>query len=198
LDEKDFQKRIQRVSKLTAEIEEIADPALRASSKELVQVLMELHGNALERIMEIVFQAGDPGVRIIDECGRDSLVSSLLVLYGLHPEDFSTRVTRALDRIGSRLRKQGGEVTLLGIQDAMVRLRIDTTGHACGSTAKNLRSTVEEALYEAAPDITQLTIEGLDGQPASGFVALETLMADPLCSPIGAGGASGLRGDGAD
>ena len=70
-DEKDFQRRIQRVSELVRQIEETGDPATQATSRELVQLLMELHGAGLEKMMEIVFQAGDHGAHIIDEFGPD-------------------------------------------------------------------------------------------------------------------------------
>ncbi len=42
--------------------------------------------------------AGDAGMAIIDRLGRDSMVSSVLLLYGLHPEDFESRVVKAVDR----------------------------------------------------------------------------------------------------
>ena len=78
LDEKDFQKRVQKIGGLVHDLETIADPASRAAAKELVQLLMELHGTGLERILEIVFQSGDAGSRIMDDLGQDQLVSSLL------------------------------------------------------------------------------------------------------------------------
>ena len=46
---------------------------------------MELHGAGLERMLEIVRANGDSGQLILDSLGRDDMVSSLLVLYGLHP-----------------------------------------------------------------------------------------------------------------
>ena len=69
-DEKDFQQRVQRIGELVQELEAIADPAVRAAAKELVQLLMDLHGAALERMLEIVFQSSDGGTRVIDELGR--------------------------------------------------------------------------------------------------------------------------------
>jgi Fe-S cluster biogenesis protein NfuA len=160
----------------------MSDPASRATSRELVQLLMELHGTGLEKMIEIVFHAGDRGQHIIDEFARTPLVGSLLILYGLHPEDLPTRVTRAVERIQPTLRKQGSDVELLAIDEGIVRVRIEAGGHACGSTVKNLRSTVEEAIYEAAPDITSLVVEGLEEQPASGFVALDKLIGGHLPS----------------
>ncbi len=195
-DEKDFQRRTQRVSELVRQIEEIGDPATQATSRELVQLLMELHGAGLEKMMEIVFQAGDHGAHIIDEFGRTPLVGSLLILYGLHPDDLRTRVAKALERIQPSLRKQGSDVALLAIDEGVVRLRIETGGHACGSTIKTIRSTVEEAMYEAAPDIQSLVIEGLEEQAASGFVALDKLIGGQLSAA--ADRTSAPRVEGAD
>jgi hypothetical protein len=52
---------------------------------------------------------------------------------------------------------------------------MESSGHACGSTIENVRSMVEEGIYEYAPDVTSLAISGLEGQPSSGFVSLESL-----------------------
>ena len=111
-DEKDFQQQVQRIGERVHELESIADPAVRSSAKELVQLLMEMHGTALERMLEIIFQSSDGGTRVIDELGQDPLVSSLLVLYGLHPEELQTRVERKLAEVRSRLYKMGAEATL--------------------------------------------------------------------------------------
>jgi Fe-S cluster biogenesis protein NfuA len=173
---KEFQQRIQRVSDLVRQFEDATDPALRAAAKELVQLLMELHGTGLERMMEITFKSGDAGVRIIDELGRDPLVGSLLILYGLHPEDLESRVLKTLERIAPQLRKRGSAVEVLGIEAGAVHLRLQIGEHSCGSTAKTVQTIVEQAVYEAAPDVASLTIEGADGKAASGFVALEALL----------------------
>ncbi len=184
---RDFRGDIQRIGGLVQEIEAIADPAVRAANKDLVQSLMDLHSAALEKALEIVAEAGEPGMSIIDRLGRDSLVSSVLILYGLHPEDIETRVMKAVDRVRSQLRKQGCEVELLGVNEGAIRLRVETGSHTCGSTAKTVQATLEEAMYDAAPDLTSLLIEGLEEKPASGFVALDKLMTGIAGSPVALG-----------
>jgi Fe-S cluster biogenesis protein NfuA len=178
---KDFRGDIQRIGELVQEIESTEDPAQRATTKNLVQALMNLHGAAFEKALEIVADSGDQGKTIIDRLGRDSLVSSVLVLYGLHPEDLQTRVVKAVDRIRPTLRKQGCELELVSISDGHIRLRVETGSHTCGSTAKTVQATLEGAMYDAAPDLTSLSIEGLEEKPASSFVALDKLMSN---SPI--------------
>jgi len=181
-DGKDLREEMQRIGGLVQEIEAIADPAVRAATKGLVQSLMDLHGAALEKALDIVAETGEPGLEIIDRLGRDSLVSSVLILYGLHPEDLETRVVKAVERVRPQLRKQGCEVELLGINDGAIRLRVETGSHTCGSTAKTVHAALEGAIYDAAPDLTSLTVEGLEEKQASGFVALDKLMAAPVAS----------------
>jgi len=190
----DFRERVQRIGGLVQEIEAIADPALRASTKELVQSLMDLHGAAFERVMEIVAGAGEPGMELIDHLGRDPKVSSVLVLYGLHPEDLDSRVLKAIERIRPQLRKQGCELELLSLRDGDVRIRVEKGEHTCGSTAKTVQATLEGAIYDAAPDLQSLVVEGLEEKPASGFVALDRLMSGAAIAiaPVAA------EGNGAD
>lgn len=180
---KDIREGIQRIGALVQEIDSIADPAIRAATKDLVQSLMDLHGTALEKMLDIVSEAGETGMAIIDRLGRDPLASNLLVLYGLHPEDMEARVAQAVDRMRPQLRKQGCEVELIGVNDGVIRLQIEIGPHTCGSTAKTLQATIEEAMYDAAPDLMSLVIEGFEEKAAPGFVALDKLMSGGTLAP---------------
>ena len=191
-DENDFQQRVQKIGGLVHDLETIADPASRAAAKELVQLLMDLHGTGLERILEIIFQSGDQGPRIIDDLGQDPLVSSLLILYGLHPEELQARVERKLEQIRSKLHKMGAEAKLISVSGSDVRLRVTVDGHACGSTSRTVKTTVEEAVYEAAPDLTSLTVEGLEEPNPSGFVAVERLLGSSSPLQPSAPGSEGM------
>ena len=104
---KDFREEMQRIGQLVQEIELIADPAMKASTKNLVQSIMDLHGAAMERALEIVAAAGEQGLSIIHQMGSDPLVSSVLLLYGLHPDDFEARVANAVDQIPPEAAKAG-------------------------------------------------------------------------------------------
>lgn len=178
-DDKDFQNRVEKIGQLVRDLETVADPAARAATKELVQLLMDMHGAGLERVMEIAFQSGELGERLIDELGQDPLVSSLLVLHGLHPDDLQTRVERKLKQIDSKLHKMGAEASLVSVQEGNVHLKAHVNGHSCGSTARSVQTILEDAVYEAAPDLSSLKIEGLEEPSASGFVALEKLTTSP-------------------
>lgn len=177
-DNRDFQNRIQKIGQLVHDLESVADPAARSATKELVQLLMDMHGAGLERFMEIVHQSGE-GARTIDELAEDPLVSSLLVLYGLHPDDLQTRVERKLKQMDSKLHKMGAEASLVSAQDGNLLLKARVNGHSCGSTARSVQTLLEDAIYEVAPDLASLKVEGLEEPSASGFVALDKLTASP-------------------
>lgn len=175
-DNKEFQARIQRIGSLVADLDNIADLEARAGAKALVQLLLDMHAAGLEQMLEIIAKDGDAGQRAIDSLGRDPLVSSLLVLYGLHPLDLESRVLLAIEKITPQVRKGGGKLELLGIENGSVRVRIQVEGHACASTGRTLQTMVEDALYEAAPDVNALAVEGLEERAgSSGFVPLGKL-----------------------
>ena len=184
-DDKDFQVKVQRIGELVHQLENIADPEARASAKTLVQLLLDLHAVGLERVMDIIAKSDAPEMRTIDALGRDPLVSSLLVLYGLHPLDLNSRVMEAVEKVRPRVRKGGGELELIGIENDVVRVHLQVTGHACGSTGKTLKTMMEDALYEAAPDMGRLLVEGLEEEAgSSGFVPLGKLGGVIAAAPV--------------
>ena len=172
----DFQQRVQQLGKLIAELEHISDSPLKVATGELVHLLMEVHSAGIEQMMELVFDSSASGQQTIDKLGNDPIVRSLLLLYSLHPEDLETRVQKSLDALRPRLRKLNYGIGLLQIEEGgAVRVHVESSGHACGSTTDNVRSMVEEGVYEYAPDVTSLVIAGLEEPPSSGFVTLQSL-----------------------
>lgn len=172
----DLTKRILRVTGLVGELDTITDPKTRASVKELLQLVMDMHAAALERILGTLFEKGEIGRQTIDQLGVDPLISSLLVLYGLHPEELESRIAGALQKASPDLRSHGVEAKLGGIDGASVTIHASVAVSSCGSTARTARTILENAIFEAAPDVGSLVIEGLDGKEASGFVPLRSLL----------------------
>ena len=50
----EFQQRLESIERLLGEIEADADPNLRSAVQELVQLVMDLHGAGLERMLELI------------------------------------------------------------------------------------------------------------------------------------------------
>lgn len=126
---------------------------------ELVQLLMQLYGAGLARVMEVLSHHGP--AQTIDELCADKLVGSLLLLHGLHPMDLETRLQRAIHKVERRLESE--HLVLDGISDGIARIRVEHNGG--GSPPPSLAEAIERAVAELAPDIAGLEIEGA---PAGG------------------------------
>ena len=136
-----------RVEALLAELRTRAGPEAAGVAEELVTCLVRLYGAGLETIMRTIgTDVSNTGVngtaqRLQALLVADPLVESLLLVHDLHPLDTSTRIRRALGRLGV-----GTE--FLSIDDAgVVQIRL---GHGCGSATED----IEQAVTDAAPEIT--------------------------------------------
>jgi Fe-S cluster biogenesis protein NfuA len=159
LDSREFQARLERLDALLRETERLPDPAVQTRVREIVQALLELHGVGLERLLDHVAETGETGRSILDACGRDDLVSGLLLLHGLHPLDVEARLYQALEGVRPYLRSHGGNVELLGVRDGVVRLRLQGSCHSCPSSSVTMQQTIEEAIYGKAPEVTAIELE---------------------------------------
>jgi hypothetical protein len=158
-----LQKQIRRIGEIIERLESTADPNARAMARELLESLMALHGAALQRILEIASEAGESGETAIRKFARDELVSSLLLLYGLHPEDLNTRVARALENTRSYLASHSASAGLVSIG-------------GCGSSTASVKTYLEAAIQDAVPDATSIVVEDAVALLAqSGFVSLAQL-----------------------
>jgi len=176
----EFQEQVRQLGKLIAQFDQLPDGPQKAAAKELVQLLMDVHGVGLERMMEIVFESGNQGQAVVDKLGQDSIVGSLLLLYSLHPDDLETRLHKAMERMRPRLRKLACTAELVRADTGIAQVRLTTTGHSCGSSSKDLQAIVEDCVYEFAPDVISLEILGLEEPSPVGFVALESLLRQSL------------------
>jgi Fe-S cluster biogenesis protein NfuA len=191
-----FQKRIQRIGEMVEQLESAADPHARATAKELLESLMALHGAAIERILELASEGGEPGHALISKCGRDELVSSVLLLYGLHPEDLHSRVTRALEKSRAFLDSHAATAELLSIgEDGTVTLRLEVKSSGCGSSASLVKSSLEATIQDAAPDAASIVVEETGAAlTRSGFVSVAQLESG-LSKAALAGGRAERSGD---
>ena len=178
-DDRQLRERLHLMETLLHEVDSQADSATRARTKEIVQLLMEFHGAGIERMLEYLASSGDEGQKLIDSLAEDELISSLLLLYGLHPVDVDTRVRQALEKVEPYIHSHGGNVELIGIEEGVVRLRLQGSCHGCPSSAVTLKETIEEAIRQKAPDIVSIEVEGEAAAPdlvaAGGRVALPIL-----------------------
>ena len=165
----DFRERLNRVEALVGALEECPDPAAREAARQLVRTLLDLHAAGLGRVLDV---AGRQSA-LIERLADDGLVSSLLLLHGLHPHPASARVSRALDRAKPRLGSLGGTVEVIEATEDVVRLRVR------GEPSAALRNAVGEVVTESAPDAA-LEVEEVADPAMAGRRPL------PLTVPTGA------------
>jgi Fe-S cluster biogenesis protein NfuA len=158
------------------QVEELA-PTERARASALVQTVLDFHGAALARLLELLRQEGDAGLAVVEKASRDGLVRNLLLLHGLHPADLETRTREALARLEPFLRSQGAEVELVAIADDAVRLCLQQKGSGYPASEQTLRAAIEEAIGADAPDVglVEFVESGAAGGAATTRVSLPVL-----------------------
>lgn len=150
----------ERIEALLDDLAASAPAATMEKVSELVRSVMALYGEGLERILDLVPE------RVRDLAG-DEVVASLLVLHDLHPDDLATRVQAALDGVRPYLGSHAGGISVLSIEDGVVRLRLEGSCDGCPSSALTVRNAVEGAILAAAPDVVAVETEGMvePGEP---------------------------------
>jgi len=181
-DDREFKNRMSELESLLQQVERIPDAPTRELAGGIIQSLMEFHGAAVTRMLEHLNRAGEAGRTALTDMAHDELVGNLLLLYGLHPLDIDARVRLALESVRPYLASHGGNVELLEVTPAgIVRLRMQGSCHGCPSSAVTLKTTIEQAIYDNAPDTSAIEVEEAHESPAAappaGFVPVESLLA---------------------
>jgi Fe-S cluster biogenesis protein NfuA len=153
--DRSLDQQMRRVEELVETLEKRSDPVVRASAQELMQTLLALHRNGLARLLEIVRQT-ENGPAIAAALGQDNVISSLLLLHGLHPVELATRANQALDQVRPFLRGHGGDLEIVAITARVVRVRL--IGE-CSLSTEALEHFLEEAFVAVAPDVQVIEVE---------------------------------------
>ena len=166
----------------------------RERADELVRLLTDLYGAGLERLLDIVYDAGRLDDEVLDALAADDLVASLLLVHGLHPYDVGRRVEDALESVRPYLGSHGGDVELLGVsEEGEVRLRLLGSCDGCPSSSVTLKLAVEGAIEAAAPDITGIVVEDAPAGDGVGTLIPVSSLRARLAERTGEGSASWER-----
>ena len=104
---------------------------------------------------------------------EDGVVASLMLIHDLYPVPLETRVLEALEGVRPYMESHGGNVTLLGLEDGVARLKLEGSCDGCPASASTLELAIKQALDEAAPDLAGLEVEGIARGLAGGLRADE-------------------------
>jgi Fe-S cluster biogenesis protein NfuA/nitrite reductase/ring-hydroxylating ferredoxin subunit len=162
-----------RIEVLLGELRSSAAPDVAAKVEEVVGLLVELYGEGLERILEIVNEDDAIAAPLLTRLTDDKFIESLLVLHGLHPVDVDTRIEAALDQARPYLGSHAGGVEYLGVdEEGVAHLRLEGSCHGCPSSTVTVKLTLEQAIAEAAPEVIRVEVEGVAEAPTGPGPAL--------------------------
>ena len=146
-----------RIEHLIGTLRDVADPGAFDLASELFALVNELYGAGLAG------SSSWPKRRTLDlvrALVADDLVASLLLVHGLHPDSLATRVESGLARVRPMLATHGGDAELLDVDAGAgaVLLRLLGSCDGCPSSTVTLRTAVERAIIEAAPEIVTIDV----------------------------------------
>lgn len=145
----------------------------RERAERLVREVTDLYGAALEKMMGVALAANPD---LAHRFAADDLVASLLLVHGLHPYDVERRVSQALDSVRPYLGSHGGDVSLVGVDDGVVRLQFQGSCKSCPSSSVTLELAVEDAVRAAAPEIESIEVVAAETDSTASVIPAESLM----------------------
>nr|WP_068272945.1 NifU family protein [Aldersonia kunmingensis] len=144
-------------------------PIARERAEDLVREVSDLYGAGLQHILGLVDD------QTVERLVRDDLVASLLLVHNLHPHDVYTRVQTALESVRPYLGSHGGDVTLLGVDDGVVRLEFGGSCTTCPSSSVTLEFAVEDAVRAAAPEVDSIEVVAAEQQSSAAVIPADSL-----------------------
>ena len=160
MDDHEARERVARVETLLEQLEALADGSRATRHRARAGAARPLRGGPRADGREVA--ARDDG-ELAAALAGDELVSHLLLLHGLHPVPVEARVRGALDEVRPYLDSHGGDVELLGVEDGVVRLRLEGSCNGCPSSTATLKLAIEDAIHKAAPDVERDRGRGGEG-----------------------------------
>jgi len=176
----------ERIEELLASLRSHGGAAADAA-EELVRLLIGLYGDGLSHIVAALRAEGEAGRAALDALAADPVVEGLLLLHGLHPLDVDARIQRALDRVRPYLGSHAGGVQYLGVSDGVARLRLEGSCHGCPSSTVTVRLAIEGAVQDAAPEVTEVVVEGMTAPPEPALLQIGPRPGALTAVPPGAG-----------
>lgn len=177
-----------RIERLLDEIRAMTSPSAFQRVEDCLRVVVDVYGEGLRRIVDVVATSHLGSDEVAERLLADQLVESLLLLHGLHPEEFSTRVGKALERVRPYLGSHGGDIELVAAdpRSGTVRLRLGGSCDGCPSSLLTVKLAVEGAIMELAPETTSIDVEGVvDGPRPHSPAAAAVEVPAPSWIPLG-------------
>lgn len=169
----ELETRLARLDDVLGQLERIPG-ATAALALEAVQLLTEVYGTALGRVVDVAAPA------VLEAFDRDELLRHLMVLHELHPHPVQERVERALDDVRPYLHSHGGDVALLSVADGVARVAFSGSCDGCTSSTETMEAVIRDAVLAAAPELDCVEAEAATApaHPAP-VISVESLLHRP-------------------
>jgi Fe-S cluster biogenesis protein NfuA/nitrite reductase/ring-hydroxylating ferredoxin subunit len=168
----------------------VSGPAAAQAAEELTGLLVGLYGAGLAAIVGVLREQGEAGAAILARLADDPAVEGLLLLHDLHPLGTDARIQRALDRVRPYLGSHAGGVRYLGAEGGVARLRLEGSCHGCPSSAVTVELALRSAVEDAAPEVTEVAVEGMTPAPGPALLQIGPRPSDAGSPGARAGGGS--------
>lgn len=172
-------KAFEQLQALLESIEQHPEEAVRNHVRALVYTLLDLHHGALKRMLEMISDQPD-GKKILQELGDDRLVSAVLMVHELMPQTLETRVETAIDAAREQLQIYGADVEIVSIDNGIARLKLIGSSSTANVSTTLLKSEIEQAVNNIAPDLLNIEYEDLIAPPPRPVNLVQILPRQPL------------------
>jgi hypothetical protein len=150
---------LRRLDALVEAVGTMRDPAGRETAREMLELVLDLHGLALARILS---QAGkvSEGRALIETLAEDAPVRTIMLLHGLHPDDPETRLRKVIAAMRPHWGVRGARVEIVEITSHSARIHIHQSTKDFGTGS--LFREIEDVLVDAAPDLDEILFDGIE------------------------------------
>jgi hypothetical protein len=148
----------ERLEQLLASLKSSLAQSQYSQVEAAIRVVTDLYGAALERMVAISGVSSQGGDALLRKFAADDLVSSVLVVHGLHPESTASRLNAALRVFQA---KKGGQYVLVSLDEEKDRAVVKIVPALSGVKSvveEKLREELSIALGSAVPEL-DVTLE---------------------------------------
>jgi nitrite reductase/ring-hydroxylating ferredoxin subunit/Fe-S cluster biogenesis protein NfuA len=160
-----------KVDAAVAEVRGLPEDARRRALA-LKSAVEEVHKIGLTTIVRAL-KADPRGKEILFDLVDDPAVRMLFAMHGLIRADLRTRAERVVAMLRPHVQAHGGDVSLVDVQDGVAHVRLSGACTGCSESATTLRSTVEGALKEQCPEITEVRQVPVEPEEAAPVVVVQ-------------------------
>lgn len=150
---------LRRLDALVDAIGTMPDQADRETAREMLELILDLHGLALARILSHTGKASE-GRALIETLAEDAPIRAVMLLHGLHPDDPETRLRKVIAAMRPHWGVRGARVEIVKLTSHSAHIHIHQS--AKGSGMVSLLREIEDVLVDAAPDLDEILFDGIE------------------------------------